>query len=65
MITICEATTSHLNDLTLLFDVYRIFYEKESVLNGAIEFLKQSHIVNEMLTEFDAEVLPNSVGLIN
>ena len=29
MITICKATTSHLNDLILLFDVYRIFYEKK------------------------------------
>ena len=38
MITICKATTSHLNDLILLFDVYRIFYEKKSGLNGAKNF---------------------------
>ena len=41
MITIFKATTRHLNDLTLLFDAYRIFYKKESDLNGAKEFLKQ------------------------
>ena len=41
MITICKATTSHLNDLILLFDIYRIFYEKKSGLNGAKKFLKQ------------------------
>ena len=31
----------------------------------AEEFLKKSQIIHKLLVEFDAEVVPNSVGLIN
>ena len=41
MITICKATTSQLDELSPLFDAYRVFYNKKTNLKGAKEFLKQ------------------------
>lgn len=38
MITIFKATTRHLNDLTLLFDAYRIFYKKNPTLTEQKNF---------------------------
>lgn len=61
MITIFKATTRHLNDLTLLFDAYRIFYKKESDLDGAKEFLKQRLTKKQSLV-FMAYEGPKAVG---
>lgn len=36
-----EATLSDVNSLAVLFDHYRIFYEKESDLNAAVSFLTE------------------------
>jgi GNAT superfamily N-acetyltransferase len=39
MITIRKATANHIDDISPLFDKYRIFYKQESDLNAAKEFL--------------------------
>jgi GNAT superfamily N-acetyltransferase len=36
-----EATLNDIEQLAILFDAYRIFYEKESDIAGAIQFLKE------------------------
>ncbi len=61
MITIFKATTRHLNDLTLLFDAYRIFYKKESDLDGAKEFLKQ-RLTKKQSVVFMAYEGPKAAG---
>lgn len=41
MIRISKASLSDLQQITPLFDAYRVFYKQESNLDGATEFLKQ------------------------
>ncbi|MDO1500219.1 GNAT family N-acetyltransferase [Winogradskyella maritima] len=41
MLTITHATTTHLHDLTPLFDGYRSFYRQASDLDGAKIFLQE------------------------
>ena len=36
-----RATIKDLSELAQLFDKYRVFYHKESDVNGATDFLKQ------------------------
>jgi ribosomal protein S18 acetylase RimI-like enzyme len=36
-----EATLNDIEQLAILFDAYRVFYEKESDIAGAIQFLKE------------------------
>lgn len=38
---IFQATTDHIDDVALLFNCYRIFYEQESNYNAAKEFIKE------------------------
>jgi ribosomal protein S18 acetylase RimI-like enzyme len=40
MIEIKEATIQHLESLAPLFDAYRVFYEQQSDIDGAKQFLK-------------------------
>ena len=48
-----QATLKDLEDLALLFDAYRVFYNKNSDLKGATNFLK-SRIENQESTIFIA-----------
>lgn len=41
MIQIQRAQNKHLNELSTLFDAYRVFYRKESNLEGAKRFLEE------------------------
>ncbi len=41
MITVQNATLNNLDELVTLFDEYRVFYNKESNLLGATNFLKE------------------------
>ena len=41
MIKIKRAQKSHLNELACLFDSYRVFYRKESNIEGAKHFLSE------------------------
>ena len=41
MIQIKRAHQGHLNELAQLFDAYRVFYKKESNLEGAKRFLSE------------------------
>ena len=41
MIKIDQAKSIHLNDLALLFDAYRVFYNSPSDINGALAFLQE------------------------
>lgn len=47
MIQIIQATLSNLTELAILFDTYRQFYEQESDLTLAKNFLKQRIENNE------------------
>ncbi len=47
MITIVKADQQHLESLAPLFDAYRVFYEQESDLASAREFLSQRISRNE------------------
>lgn len=47
MITIVKADQQHLESLAPLFDAYRVFYEQESDLTSAREFLSQRISRNE------------------
>lgn len=44
---IIKATLSHLNDVSILFNQYRIFYQKESDIEGAKKFLSERISNNE------------------
>ena len=39
MYTLIQASPNHLDDLALLFDAYRIFYQKETDITAAKKFL--------------------------
>ena len=41
MINIKQATTNELDELAILFDQYRIFYQKPGDIDGAKKFLKE------------------------
>ena len=45
MIEIKEATIQHLESLAPLFDDYRVFYEQQSDISGAKQFLKDSLVL--------------------
>jgi GNAT superfamily N-acetyltransferase len=47
MIKIEQASLLHLNQLSILFDQYRIFYKKSSDINGAKKFLQDRIQENE------------------
>jgi GNAT superfamily N-acetyltransferase len=47
MIRIEQATIDHLDRLAILFDQYRVFYEKQSDMKAATEFLRQRIEANE------------------
>jgi GNAT superfamily N-acetyltransferase len=47
MIKIEQASLLHLDQLSILFDQYRIFYKKSSDINGAKKFLQDRIQVNE------------------
>lgn len=47
MIRVEQATINHLDGLAILFDQYRIFYEKQSDLIAAQEFLRERIAGNE------------------
>jgi GNAT superfamily N-acetyltransferase len=49
MSSIKKATINDLDDLVQLFDQYRIFYHKESNVNGAFTFLKERIENNESI----------------
>ena len=56
MIRIEKATLNHLDDLSVLFDQYRVFYEKPSDVAGAKQFLEARMKANEsvVFVSFDA-----------
>ena len=56
-----KATLNDLDALTELFDLYRLFYEQESDLKGAKEFL-QERFMNEESTVFIAYDENDPVG---
>ena len=41
MYTLIQANLNHLDDLAVLFDVYRVFYKKETDLDAAKKFLRE------------------------
>lgn len=47
MIIVQKATIKKLEDLAQIFDLYRIFYKKESDIEGATQFLKERLENNE------------------
>jgi GNAT superfamily N-acetyltransferase len=47
MIRVEQATINHLESLAILFDQYRVFYEKQSDVTAAKEFLRQRIEANE------------------
>lgn len=58
-----RATINHLDSLIELFDLYRIFYEQQSNLDGAKEFLKE-RIQNEESCIFIAFEEGTAVGFV-
>jgi len=60
-LNIQKATLNDLDALTELFDLYRLFYEQESDLKGAKEFL-QERFMNEESTVFIAYDENDPVG---
>ncbi|NND14888.1 MAG: GNAT family N-acetyltransferase [Eudoraea sp.] len=61
MITLIKGTLEHLDDLTSLFDGYRVFYEQPSDLQGARTFLKD-RIESEESIIFMAYLNNEAVG---
>ncbi|MDH3697475.1 MAG: GNAT family N-acetyltransferase [Flavobacteriaceae bacterium] len=61
MITLIKGTLEHLDDLSSLFDAYRIFYEQSSDLKGARDFLK-NRIENEESILFMAYLDNKAIG---
>ena len=47
MIKIIKASSEHITELAILFDRYRIFYEQESDIEAATDFLKKRFANNE------------------
>ncbi|QIZ08872.1 GNAT family N-acetyltransferase [Priestia megaterium] len=58
-----KATISDLESLTVLFDLYRVFYEQTSDLEGAREFLK-ARILNDESVVFMAVDGEHPVGFV-
>jgi ribosomal protein S18 acetylase RimI-like enzyme len=58
-----KATISDLDSLTVLFDLYRVFYEQTSDLEGAREFLK-ARILNDESVVFMAVDGEHPVGFV-
>ncbi|AXN38007.1 GNAT family N-acetyltransferase [Peribacillus butanolivorans] len=58
-----KATLNELDSLTELFDLYRVFYEQTSNLEGAREFLKE-RITNEESVIFMAFDGDNPIGFV-
>jgi ribosomal protein S18 acetylase RimI-like enzyme len=61
--SIQKATINDLNALAELFDAYRVFYQQESNLEGARNFLKE-RLVNEDSVVFIASDEGNPVGFV-
>jgi ribosomal protein S18 acetylase RimI-like enzyme len=58
-----KATLNELDSLTELFDLYRLFYEQKSNLEGAREFLKE-RLINEESVVFIVFDENNPVGFV-
>ena len=58
-----KATTDDLESLTELFDLYRVFYDQESDIEGAREFLK-ARLMNEESVIFLATEGSSPVGFV-
>ncbi|MGE7764995.1 GNAT family N-acetyltransferase [Peribacillus sp. NPDC096540] len=58
-----KATLTELDSLTELFDLYRVFYEQTSNLEGAREFLKE-RLTNEESVIFMAFDGDNPIGFV-
>lgn len=58
-----KATLNELESLTELFDLYRLFYEQESDLDGAREFLR-ARIENDESVIFIAFEQENPIGFV-
>ncbi|MGB3260765.1 GNAT family N-acetyltransferase [Paenisporosarcina sp.] len=58
-----KATLNELDSLTELFDLYRLFYEQKSDLEGAREFLRE-RMINEESVVFIAFHENNPVGFV-
>jgi ribosomal protein S18 acetylase RimI-like enzyme len=58
-----KATINDLESLTVLFDLYRVFYEQTSDLEGAREFLK-ARILNDESVVFMAVDGEHPVGFV-
>ncbi|KON70552.1 acetyltransferase [Peribacillus butanolivorans] len=58
-----KATLNELDSLTELFDLYRVFYEQTSNLEGAREFLKE-RLTNEESVIFMAFDGVNPIGFV-
>ena len=63
MTTIRKASINDLDQLSELFNLYRIFYKKESDLKGGKEFLKERIEKNESEI-FIAEIDSKAVGFV-
>ena len=61
--TIKRATLNELDSLTELFDLYRLFYEQESNIEGARDFLKERLISKESVV-FIAFDENNPIGFV-
>lgn len=61
--SIQRATINELNFLTELFDSYRVFYQQESNLEGARDFLKE-RLENEDSVVFIAYDEANPIGFV-
>ncbi len=61
--SILKATLNELDSLTELFDLYRVFYEQASNLEGAREFLKE-RLINEESVIFIAFEENNPIGFV-
>lgn len=58
-----KATLTELDSLTELFDLYRMFYEQKSNIEGAREFLK-ARLMNEESVVFIAFDENNPIGFV-
>ena len=58
------ASLQDLNQISSLFDAYRVFYEKESDLEGAQSFLKDRLENNESVIYLAIDDANNAVGFI-
>ena len=58
------ASLQDLNQISSLFDAYRVFYEKESDLEGAQSFLKDRLENNESVVYLAIDDANNAVGFI-